>query len=74
VPTDSIPTPSTTPPASGIVDAPNPPPADAVNPAAPNGVKTPEDIYRQLQQLRAQRQQQQQSSSPATQPATTPPQ
>jgi len=66
VPIDSIPTPSTTPPApTGIVDAPNPPPAGTVDPASPNGVKTPEDIYRQLQQLR---QQQQQQSNPAVKP------
>jgi len=65
VPTDAIPTPSTTPPANGIVDAPNPAPPGAVNPASPNGVKTPEDIYKQLQQLRAlQQQQQQQSTTP----------
>ena len=64
VPTDTIPTPSTTPPASGIVDAPNPPPPGAVDPATPNAVKTPEDIYKQLQQLRAQQQQQQQQSTP----------
>jgi len=64
VPIDSIPTPSTTPPApTGIVDAPNPPPAGTVDPANPNGVKTPEDIYKQLQQLR-QQQQQQQSNQP----------
>jgi len=64
VPIDAIPTPSTTPPANGIVDAPNPPPPGAVHPASPNGVKTPEDIYRQLQQLRAQQQQQQSTTPP----------
>jgi hypothetical protein len=65
VSTDAIPTPSTTPPAAtGIVDAPNPPPPGAVDPASPNGVRTPEDIYKQLQQLRAQQQQQQQSTAP----------
>jgi|SRR6185312_3434722 len=68
VPTDAIPTPSTTPPATGIVDAPNPPPPGVVVPGATNGVKTPEDIYKQLQQLRAQQQQQQQQ-----QQSTTPP-
>jgi len=67
VSTDSIPTPSTAPPAAtGIVDAPNPPPPGAVDPASPNGVKTPEDIYKQLQQLRAQQQQQQQQTPPPT--------
>jgi len=71
VPIDTIPTPSTTPPANGIVDAPNPPPPGAVNPASPNGVKTPEDIYRQLQQLRAQ--QQKQSTTPTPPATTTPP-
>lgn len=70
VSSDTIPTPSTAAPAAtGIVDAPNPPPAGTVNPLSPNGAKTPEDIYRQLQQLRAQ-QQQQQSTTP-TPPATT---
>jgi hypothetical protein len=70
VSSDSIPTPSTAAPApTGIVDAPNPPPAGTVNPLSPNGVKTPEDIYKQLQQLR---QQQQQSTTP-TPPATTGP-
>jgi hypothetical protein len=65
VPTDAIPTPSTAPPAAtGIVDAPNPPPPGTVDPASPNGVKTPEDIYRQLQQLRQQQQQQQSTAPP----------
>lgn len=50
VPTDSIPTPSTTPSSSGIVDSANPP-------------ATAEDIYKQLQQLRQQRQQDQRDSS-----------
>ena len=59
VPTDSIPTPSTTPPSAGIVDTPNPPDPGTVSPTAtnpdsPNGVKTPEQIYEQLQQLRQQ--------------------
>jgi hypothetical protein len=71
VPTDSLPTPSTTPPANGIVDAPNPPDAGTVNPAdptAPNGVKTPEDVYKQLQQLRQQQQQQQNGTTIPPQP------
>ncbi len=61
---DSVPTPSTTPPVSGIVDAPNPPDPATVNPAttadpnSPNGVKTPEQIYQQLQQLQRQHDQQ----------------
>jgi hypothetical protein len=73
VPTDSLPTPSTTPSANGIVDAPNPPDPGTVNPTpgSPNAVKTPEDIYKQLQQLR-QQQQQQQTPATTTPPATTP--
>jgi hypothetical protein len=65
VPIDSIPTPSTTPPTSGIVDAPNPPPPGSTTGTAPNGSLTPDQVY---QQLLKQRQQQ-----PA-QPQTTPPQ
>jgi hypothetical protein len=68
VPTDTIPTPSTTPPATGIVDAPNPPPPGVMSPTSPSGVKTPEDIYKQLQQLRAQQQQQQQQQQQSTTP------
>lgn len=84
MPTDSLPTPSTTPPANGIVDAPNPPDPGTVNPITTNppvdpnppagsgttttdpnssGVKTPEQVYEQLQQLQKLRQQQQQQSN-----------
>jgi hypothetical protein len=72
VPLDSVPTPSTTPPANGIVDAPNPPdpntvnPADPNSPTTPNGAKTPQQIYEQLQQLRQQQQQQQQQQQTTT--------
>jgi hypothetical protein len=51
---------NTTPPPSGIVDAPTyqPPPepgsAPAANPQSPNGVKTPQQIYQELQQLQNQ--------------------
>jgi hypothetical protein len=65
VPLDSIPTPSTTPPTSGIVDAPNPPPPGSTTGTAPNGSLTPDQVYQQLLQ---QRQQQQQPTQP------TPPQ
>lgn len=57
VPLDSVPTPSTTPPSTGIVDAPNPPPTGSTAPqpttdtTSPNGVKTPEQIYQQLLDL-----------------------
>jgi hypothetical protein len=75
VPLSTLPTPSTAPPVSGIVDAPNPPPAGSTtagftsqtppdnnpntappatattNQSAPNGVKTPEQIYQELKQL-----------------------
>jgi hypothetical protein len=75
VPLDTLPTPSTAPPVSGIVDSPNPPPAGSTtagftnqtppdnNPntappatattdqSSPNGVKTPQQIYQELQQL-----------------------
>ena len=40
VPIDSLPTPSTTPPANGIVDAPNPPPAGSDTAALLNGRTT----------------------------------
>jgi len=52
VSTDSVPTPSTTPATSGIVDAPNPPPAGSTT----STPKTPEQIYQQLQQLQQQKQ------------------
>jgi hypothetical protein len=68
VPIDSIPTPSTTPSSSGIVDAPNPPPPGSTTATSPNGVKTPEQIYQQLLQM------QQQQSKPAAPATTTPPQ
>ena len=68
VPIDAIPTPSTAPPAAtGIVDAPNPPLPGAVNPTTPNSVKTPEDIYRQLQQLRPASNSNKQSTNPPKQ-------
>ena len=109
VPTDSVPTPYTTPSSTGIVDSPNPPAANsdqAINPngapgssatvadgiaaagaataddtpgtSPPNGTKTPEQIYQQLQQMLkgAQSGQPQTNANPATPtapgPASTP--
>jgi hypothetical protein len=52
-------------PGNPIVPPPNPgastttPPADSSQPDSPNGVKTPQQIYEQLQRLRSQQQQQQ---------------
>ena len=60
VSTDSVSTPSTTPSTSGIVDAPNPPPAGSTT----STPKTPEQIYQQLQQL----QQQKQNATPSAAP------
>ncbi|WP_044176935.1 hypothetical protein [Granulicella mallensis] len=68
VPTDFVPTPSTTPSTSGIVDAPNPPPPGSTTSTPSNGAKTPEQIYQQLQQL--QKQQQNTTPAPTTPPAT----
>jgi hypothetical protein len=84
VPLSTLPTPSTAPPVSGIVDAPNPPPAGSTtagftsqtpsnNPntaphatqtSSPNGVKTPQQIYEELQQLQQQKANPQGSSAP----------
>ena len=64
VPLDSLPTPSTTPPGNGIVDAPNPPPPGSTTSQSPNGVSTPESIYQQLLQMQKQQQQKQQSGTP----------
>ena len=55
VPLDSVPTPSTTPSTSGIVDAPNPPPANSTTGTSPNGVATPDQIYQQLLQMQKQK-------------------
>ena len=63
VSTDSVSTPSTTPSTSGIVDAPNPPPAGSTT----STPKTPEQIYQQLQQL-----QQQKQSGTSTTPSAAP--
>lgn len=68
VPIDSVPTPSTTPSASGIVDAPNPPPPGASIGAAADGTVTPEQIYQEL----LKQQKQQQANPPSN--STTPPQ
>ena len=70
VPLDSVPTPSTTPSTSGIVDAPNPPPPGSTTSTSPNGVSTPDQIYQQLLQM--QKQKSAPSSSTTTTPATTP--
>jgi hypothetical protein len=86
VPLSSLPTPSTAPPVSGIVDAPNPPPAGSTtagftnqtppdnnpntatpataNQPSPNGVKTPEQIYQELQQLQQKKANPQGSAAP----------
>jgi len=75
VPLDSIPTPSTTPPTSGIVDAPNPPPPGSTTGTAPNGSLTPEQVYQQLMQQRNQQQSgSQPNSQPSAQPQSNPPQ
>jgi hypothetical protein len=66
VSTDSLPTPSTTPSTSGIVDAPNPPAPGSTTGTAPNGTATPEQIYQEL----LKQQQQQQQSNPQPPPAT----
>jgi hypothetical protein len=74
VPLDSVPTPSTTPPTSGIVDAPNPPPPGSTTGTAPNGSLTPDQVYQQLlqrQQQQSNQPQQQQSSQPQ-QPSSQP--
>jgi len=55
VPLDSVPTPSTTPSTSGIVDSPNPPPANSTTGTSPNGVATPDQIYQQLLQMQKQK-------------------
>ena len=68
VPIDAVPTPSTTPSASGIVDAPNPPPPSASIGAAADGTVTPEQIYQEL----LKQQKQQQANPPSN--STTPPQ
>jgi hypothetical protein len=67
VPLDSVPTPSTTPSTSGIVDAPNPPPPGSTTSTSPNGVATPDQIYQQLLQMQKQKAA---ASSPTT--TTTP--
>lgn len=56
VPTDTLPTPSTTPSSTGIVDAPNPPAPGSTTGTAPNGTATPEQVYQQLLQLQKQQQ------------------
>jgi hypothetical protein len=50
VSTDSLPTPSTTPSVSGIVDAPNPPPPGTTTSPAP--AATPEQIYQELLKMK----------------------
>jgi hypothetical protein len=89
VPTDSLPTPSTAPSATGIVDAPNPPPQGTTtegftsqtppdnNPNNPPGSTTapPANQPKTPQQVyeELKQLQQQKQSAPATQPQTTPP-
>jgi hypothetical protein len=59
VPIDTIPSPSTTPPSSGIVDAPNPPPPGSTTSQSNSVALTPEQVYQQLLKL-------QQKSQPAS--------
>ncbi len=63
---DSVPSPSTTPSTSGIVDAPNPAASGSTTGAAPAGALTPEQVYQEL----LKQQKQQQSNPPPT--GTTP--
>jgi len=70
VPTDALPTPSTTASGTGgqgIVDTPNPPAPDSTTGSTP---ATAESIYQQL--LKMQQQKQQQQSPPAAAPTPTP--
>ena len=64
VPLDTVPSPSTTPPSQGIVDAPNPPPPGSTTSQPSRGATTPEQIYQQLLKM----QQKQQSGSNGTAP------
>ena len=68
VPLDSVPTPSTTPATSGIVDAPNPPPAGSTTGTAPNGTLTPEQVMQELLKMQQKQQQQPTNSTPASTP------
>jgi hypothetical protein len=68
VPLDTLPSPSTTPPSSGIVDAPNPPPPGSTTSQPSSGASTPEQIYQQLLKLQQQQQQKQQGGSNGTAP------
>lgn len=80
VPTDTLPTPSTTTESQqGIVDSPNPPPPGTTTSgtdttSSPNGVATPEQIYQQLLKLQQQSGSSSSgSSSTTTTPSTTTP-
>lgn len=55
--TPSAPLPGVPPPASVGETAPTNPPGNATVPDSPNGVKTPQQIYEQLQRMRQQQQQ-----------------
>jgi hypothetical protein len=55
---------NTSPPTSGIVDAPNPPPPGSTTGTAPNGTLTPQQVYQQLLQRQQQQQQQQPTPPP----------
>ncbi len=62
VPLDAVPTPSTTPSTSGIIDAPNPPAPGSTTGSTPNGTAlTPEMVAQKLLEM-----QQQQTSQPAS--------
>ena len=67
VPLDSVPTPSTTPSTSGIVDSPNPPAPGSTTGSNPNGTLTPQQVAQQLLKMQ-QQQQQQQTGPPGTAP------
>lgn len=61
---DSVPTPSTTPSTSGIVDSPNQPAPGSTTGSAPSVPLTPEQVYQQL--LKQQQKQQRQLNPPST--------
>ena len=66
VPTDQLPTPSTTLSSSGIVDAPNPPAPGSTTATNPTGATTPEQVYQQLLKMQQQQQQPTQVAQPST--------
>jgi hypothetical protein len=69
-PQEARPSPGTAPPVTPAAST-DTSPASSTQPDSPNGVKTPQQIYEQLQRMR---QQQQQQTQPQTQPQQTQPQ